>query len=104
VNETKECFFEARIHQLKGELLLKKGTPEAVADAETCFHEALAVARRQQARSWELRAATSLARLWYEQDKRREAYELLAPVHDALSEGFDTADVKASGALLRKMA
>ncbi len=74
------------------------------AEAETCFHQALAVARHQQAKSLELRAATSLARLWQSQDKRQAAYELLAPVYEWFTEGFDTADLQDAKALLEELA
>lgn len=100
VEDTKEYFFEARLYQLKGELLLKEGSLGAAARAEACFHEALAIARRQNAKSWELCAATSLARLWCAQQKRRAAHELLAPVYGWFTEGFDTADLKDAKALL----
>ena len=83
---------------------MKEGAPGAAARAESNFCEALAIARRQQAKSWELCAATSLARLWYGQFKHREAYNLLAPVYDWLTEGFDTADVKDAKALLDQLA
>ena len=63
------------------------------AEATPCFHHALDVAGHQQAKSWELRAATSLARLWQRQDKRQDAYDLLAPVYGWFTEGFDTADL-----------
>jgi class 3 adenylate cyclase/predicted ATPase len=102
--ETKECLFQARLCQLNGELLLKEGAPGAAARAESNFCEALAIAGRQQAKSWELCAATSLARLWCGQFKRREAYNLLAPVYDWFTEGFDTADVKDAKALLDQLA
>jgi predicted ATPase len=68
--------------------------------AETCFQQALAVARGQGARWWELRAATSLARLWQQQGKRQEAHDLLAPVYGWFTEGFDTADLQEAKALL----
>ena len=70
------------------------------AEAETCFHHALDIARSQQAKSWELRAATSLARLWQSQGKRDAARQVLAEVYDWFTEGFDTADVKDAKALL----
>ena len=70
------------------------------AEAETCFHHAITIAQHQQAKSWELRAATSLARLWQQQGKRQEAYDLLAPVYGWFTEGFDTADLKDAKALL----
>src|SRR5262249_58809430 len=96
---TGERWGEPELTRLKGELLLQ----EAVADApqaQACFHAALDVARRQQAKSLELRAAMSLGRLWQQQGKRTEAYELLAPVHGWFTEGFDTADLKEAKALL----
>jgi predicted ATPase len=82
----------AEVYRLQGELLLRQTTPDA-AQAEACFQQALAIARRQQAKSWELRAAMSLARLWQQQGKRAEAHELLAPVYGWFTEGFDTADL-----------
>ena len=100
VDGTKECFFQARLCQLNGDLLLRKGLPDAEVAAETQFHEALALARRQEAKSWELRAATSLARLWRAQSRRREAYDLLAPIYGWFTEGFDTADLKDAKVLL----
>ena len=73
---------------------------EPQAKTEECFHTALAVARQQQAKSWELRAATSLARLWQRQGKQAEAHDLFAPVYDWFTEGFDTADLQDAKALL----
>ena len=82
-----------------GVLLLRQtGTPQA--EAETCFHQALAVARRQEAKSLELRAAMSLSHLWQQQGKQDEARELLAPVYGWFTEGFDTADLQEAKALL----
>jgi predicted ATPase len=66
----------------------------------SCFQQSLEIARHQQAKSWELRAATSLARLWQSQDKRQAAYDLLAPVYEWFTEGFDTADLQEAKALL----
>ena len=74
-----------------------------MAEAEACFTKALDVARARQSRSLELRAATSLARLWQAQGKRQEAQDLLAPVHDWFTEGFDTADLKDAKALLEEL-
>ena len=93
---------EADIHRLKGELLLQLST-DNTAEAETCFHQARDVARTQQAKSLELRAATSLARLWQSQDKRQDAYELLASVYGWFTEGFDTADLKDAKKLLEEL-
>jgi predicted ATPase len=72
-------------------------------EAEVCFQQALVVAGRQQAKSLELRAAMSLARLWQRQDKQVEAHELLAPVYGWFTEGFDTADLQEAKALLEKL-
>jgi predicted ATPase len=89
----------AEAYRLQGELLLRQPAPDA-AQAEACFQQALAVACRQQAKSWELRAATSLSRLWQQQGKQDEAHELLAPIYGWFSEGFDTADLQEAKALL----
>jgi predicted ATPase len=94
---------EAELYRVKGELLLRQATPDA-AQAEACFQQALDVARRQQAKSWELRAAMSLSRLWQQQGKRTPAYELLAPVYGWFTEGFDTADLQEAQALLVELA
>jgi predicted ATPase len=75
-----------------------------VAKAETYFERALAVSRQQQAKSWELRAAMSLARLWRDQGKRQQAHELLAPIYGWFTEGFDTLDLKEAKALLDALA
>jgi predicted ATPase len=74
------------------------------AEAESCFHHAIAIAQSQQAKSLELRAATSLARLWQQQGKRQEAHDLLAPVYGWFTEGFDTADLQEAKALLEVLA
>ena len=95
--------WEAEIHRLKGALLLARSTKNQV-EAEACFHEALAIARHQQAKSLELRAAMSLARLWQPQGKRAEAYALLAPIYSWFTEGFDTADLQEAKALLDALA
>jgi predicted ATPase/class 3 adenylate cyclase len=93
-------WYEAETYRIKGTLLLLHQAVPDVAQAEACFQQALDMARRQEAKSWELRAATSLARLWQSQDKRQDAYDLLAPVYGSFTEGFDTADLKESKALL----
>ena len=72
-------------------------------EAEACFHQALDVSCRQQAKSWELRAAISLSRLWQQQGKRAEAYTLLAPIYGWFTEGFDTADLQEAKALLEEL-
>ncbi|HSF29816.1 MAG TPA: hypothetical protein VLK82_04990, partial [Candidatus Tectomicrobia bacterium] len=92
----------AEAHRLQGELLLAQedsGEEEATA----CFQQALDIARRQQAKSWELRAAMSLSRLWQQQCKRAEARELLAPIYGWFTEGFDTADLQEAKALLAEL-
>jgi predicted ATPase len=88
---------------LQGALLLRQATPD-VAQAEACFQQALAIARRQHAKSWELRAAVSLSRLWQQRDKHQEAYDLLAPVYEWFTEGFDTADLQETKVLLEELA
>jgi class 3 adenylate cyclase/predicted ATPase len=95
VERTKEKSCEAEVHRIAGEIALKSFQPDAV-KAEAYFENALAVARAQQAKSWELRAAMSMARLWRDQGKRDEARDLLAPVYGWFSEGFDTLDLKIS--------
>jgi len=93
--------YEAELYRLKGELLLRLAVSDAP-QAEACFQQALAIARRQQAKSWELRAAMSLSRLWQQQGKRTEARALLAPIYDWFTEGFDTADLQEAKALLSR--
>ncbi len=122
VDRTEGRLYEAEVYRLRGELTLQKAkvnlgqvqdqsaalntqppTPNPQSEAEACFHKALDVARHQEAKSLELRAATSLARLWQQQGKNAEARELLAPVYDWFTEGFDTADLKDAKALLDKL-
>src|SRR5262249_34434661 len=93
----------AGAYRLKGELLLPVGGILKAAEARACFGQALIIARRQQAKSWELRAAMSLSRLWQQQGKRAEAYELLAQIYDWFTEGFETADLQEAGALLASL-
>jgi predicted ATPase/class 3 adenylate cyclase len=92
-------WWEAELYRLRGELLLQHAVAQP-GEAETCFQQALAVARRQQAKSLELRAAMSLARLWQHQGKRTEAHQLLEKVYGWFTEGFDTADLQEARALL----
>jgi predicted ATPase len=103
VRTTKERWREADICHIAGEIALKSSEPDA-AKGETYFQRALAVARQQQAKSWELRAATSLARLWRDQGKRQQARELLDPVYSWFTEGLDTRDLKEAKALLEELA
>jgi predicted ATPase len=102
VEQTEERFIEAELYRLKGELLLATA-PEHATEAETCFVHALDVARQQHGRSWELRTATSLARLWQSQAKFQDAYDLLAPIYGWFTEGFDTADLQEAKYLLDKL-
>jgi predicted ATPase len=99
VEHTGERYYEAEIHRLIGVLLLQQSSDNQ-AEAEICFHQAIAIAQSQQAKSWELRATTSLARLWQQQGKRQQAHDLLAPVYGWFTEGFDTADLLEAKALL----
>jgi predicted ATPase len=100
---TKETWCNAEIHRTAGEITLLSPEPDA-AKAHAHFARAVAVAREQQAKSWELRAATSMARLRRGQGKRRQARDLLAPIYDWFTEGFDTLDLKQAKALLDNLA
>jgi predicted ATPase len=102
VEVTKEKWWEAEIHRTAGVVALMTPEPDA-AKAQAYFERALAVAREQQARSWELRAAMSMARFWRDQGKRRQAHDLLAPVYSWFTEGFDTLDLKEAKALLEQL-
>ena len=93
---TEERWVIAELLRVKGELLLLRGAPGAAAAAEDHFRQALDWARRQGALSWELRAATSLARLWRDQGRSADAMALLQPVYERFTEGFETADLKAA--------
>jgi predicted ATPase len=99
---TKEKWCEAEIHRTAGEIALMSREPDA-AKAQAHFERAIAIARAQKAKSWELRAATSLARLWRDHGERQQARDLLAPVYGWFTEGFDTADLKEAKALLDEL-
>jgi predicted ATPase len=103
VDTTGERWYEAELYRLKGTLLLQQHTDDQ-AESENYFHHALVISRNQQAKSFELRTATSLSKLWQQQGKRQEAYDLLAPVYGWFTEGFDTADLKDAKALLDELA
>ena len=90
------------MYRLKADLLLRQTTCDAT-QAEACFQQALSIARCQQAKSWELRAAMSLSRLWQRQGKRNTARQLLAEIYGWLTEGFDTADLREARALLEDL-
>jgi predicted ATPase len=98
----KETWCEAEIQRTAGEIAVVSPEPDA-AKAQAHFERAIAIARAQKAKSWELSAATSLARLWRDQGKRQQARDLLAPVYGWFTEGFDTADLKAAKALLDEL-
>ena len=100
---TKEKWCEAEIHRTAGEITLISPAPEA-SKAEAYFERAIAVAREQKAKSWELRAATSIARLWRDQGRRNEARDVLTPIYGWFTEGFDTLDLKQAKALLDELA
>ena len=102
VETTKERWCEAEVHRIAGGIALMSPEHNAT-KAEEYFERALAVARAQQAKSWELRAAMSMARLWRDQGKRHEARELLAPIYGWFTEGFDTLDLKEAKALLDQL-
>jgi predicted ATPase len=103
IEQHEERWWEAEVYRLRGVLLLHQtGTPQA--EAETCFRQSLDIARRQQAKSLELRAAMGLARLWQQHGKRQEAYDLLASIYHWFTEGFDTLDLQDAKALLDELA
>jgi predicted ATPase len=99
VETAKERWCEAEVHRIAGQIALLSPEPD-VTKAEAYFERALAVALKQQAKSWELRAAMSMARLWRDQGKPDEARDLLAPIYGWFTEGFDTLDLKEAKALL----
>jgi len=104
VDQSGVRFYEAELYRLKGEfLLVQAGTEHEVQEAEACFQQALAVARRQQAKWLELRAATSLSRLWQHQGKRDAARHLLAEIYGWFTEGFETPDLREAKALLAEL-
>jgi predicted ATPase len=102
VARTGERDYEEEVHRVKGELLLARSPPDP-AGAETSFRQALDIARQRSAKSFELRAAMSLARLWQRQGRERDARDLLAPVYDWFTEGFDTRDLRQAKALLEEL-
>ena len=102
VETTKERWWEAEVNRTAGEITLLSPEPDTT-KAQDYFERALVVARHQQAKSWELRAAMSLARLWRDQGKTEQAHELLAPVYGWFTEGFDTRDLKEAKALLDEL-
>jgi predicted ATPase len=118
VSKTEERYYEAELYRLKGELTLQKLsvvspqssvtdprslTPDSLSEAEACFRKAIEIARKQQAKSLELRAAMSLARLWQQQGKRVEAHAMLADVYNWFTEGFDTKDLQEAQTLLEEL-
>jgi len=96
---TAERCWQAEVNRIKGELLLASSS-DSYADSESCFSRALDIARRQQAKSWELRTAINLARLWDQQGKVNEARKMLGGTYGWFTEGFDTSDLKEAQALL----
>jgi predicted ATPase len=103
IERTEERWWEAELHRFKGQLLLESNDANT-SEAEACFLKAIDIAQSQNAKSWELRAATSLARLWRDQGKPGDARDLLKPVHDWFTEGFETADLKDAKAELDELA
>jgi predicted ATPase len=101
IDHTGERWWEAELYRLKGQLLLRQVTPDEQ-QAEACFHQALTVSRRQQAKSLELRATLSLSRLWQRQGKFAEALQLVTEVYSWFTEGFDTADLQEAKELLEE--
>jgi predicted ATPase len=107
VDKTGERFYEAELYRVKGELMLQSRVqgPQSIVEekAEGCFLKAIEIARQQPAKSWELRATTSLARLWQRQGRKDEPRQMLAEIYGWFTEGFDTADLKEAKALLEEL-
>jgi predicted ATPase len=115
VDKSRECFYEAELYRLKGQLVLQSRSPQSTvadpqhptpnpqAEAEACFLKAIEIARRQSAKSLELRAVMSLSRLWQQQGKREEAQQMLAEIYGWFTEGFDTVDLREAKALLEQL-
>jgi predicted ATPase len=106
VNKNEERWYEAELYRLKGQLTLKskvESPKSKVEEAEGCFWKAIEIARRQQAKSLELRATFSLARLWQQQEKHYEAHRMLSDVYNWFTEGFDTVDLQEARALLEEL-
>jgi len=111
VEQTGERWYEAELYRLKGELLLAQegyrpqalGFREKTEKVEECFLKAIDIAQKQQAKSWELRATMSLARLWQRQGKQKEAHQLLSEIYGWFTEGFDTKDLQEAKALLAEL-
>ena len=103
IETTKERWQDAEVHRVAGEIA-RMSPGAGTASAEAYLEQALAIARAQQAKSWELRVAMSMARLWCDQGKRDEARDLLAPIYGWFTEGFDTRDLKEARTLLDTLA
>jgi predicted ATPase len=105
--KTDERYSEAELHRLKGDLNLLRfglGAPSAVqTEAEECFRKSIEIARRQEAKSFELKAVMSLSKLWSQQGRRAEARQMLAEIYGWFTEGFDTADLNEAKALLDEL-
>jgi predicted ATPase len=102
LDETGEMYYGADLHRLRGELLLLQHGATAFTEADACFHRALEIARPQEARSWELRAAMSLVRLWQGRERHADARRILGEIYAGFSEGFDTEDLKDARRLLEQ--
>src|SRR5262249_3447767 len=108
VDRTEERFYEAELYRLKGELTLAQSSVQGLAssvqkEAEACFHKAIEIAHRQQAKALELRATVSLARLWQQQGKKAEAHVMLADIYNWFTDGFETKDLQEAKALLEEL-
>jgi predicted ATPase len=106
VDNTEERFYEAELYRLKGELTLQssvQGLESRVKKAEECLLNAIEIANRQQAKSLELRATVSLARLWQQQGKQKEAHQMLSEIYNWFTEGFDTKDLQEAKTLLEEL-
>src|SRR5262249_19838907 len=103
-NKSGDRYYEAELYRLKGELLLPEPARAGPADAAACFQQAIEIARKQKAKSLELRAATSLARMYLTQDRAEQGRDILAQIYSKFSEGLDTLDLRQAKALLDQLA
>jgi predicted ATPase len=107
MGKTDERYYEAELHRLKGELILRgsgvEAPPGVQTEAEECFRNSIEIARQQEARSFELRAVTSLSRLWEQQGKKEQARQMLAEIYGWFNEGLETEDLKAAKSLLDEL-
>lgn len=102
IGETTSRAFEAEVHRIKGYVMRRRDGPKS-SDGEANYRRAIGIARAQRAKTWELRATTSLAQFWLERDKRQDSRDVLDPIYSRFTEGFDTRDLKDAKELLDEL-